>query len=111
MSKVEVNKQIPRLDLHGAFVRRIDLSRTRLKQANLAGADATNAVFKEADFEGARLDGTILSGADLTGAKNLTMEQLSRAIFDADTRFPTYIDRRKLEELAELQPRLTDAGG
>jgi uncharacterized protein YjbI with pentapeptide repeats len=86
------------LDLHGAFVRRIDLSGASLREANMSGADATNAIFRGADFAGARLDGTILRGADLSGARNLTAEQLSRAIIDGHTVLPAYIDREHLRE-------------
>jgi uncharacterized protein YjbI with pentapeptide repeats len=99
MSKFARRAPIPTLDLHGAFVRRTDLSGTSLRDANLVGTDAANAVFRDADFDGARLDGAILKGADLTGAKNLTLEQLSRAIIDANTLLPSYIDRHKLDEL------------
>ena len=81
------------LDLHGAFVRRTDLSGASLRGANMIKVDAANAIFRGADFEGALLAGAILKGADLTGAKNLTLEQLSSAIIDA---LPTYIDREKL---------------
>jgi uncharacterized protein YjbI with pentapeptide repeats len=84
------------LDLHGAFVRRTDLSGASLRGANMMKADATSAIFRGADFEGALLDGAILRGADLTGAKNLTLEQLSSAIIDDQTALPAYIDRRKL---------------
>jgi uncharacterized protein YjbI with pentapeptide repeats len=84
------------LDIHGAFVRRTDLSGTSLRGANLTGADATNAIFRDVDFEGALLGGTILRGADLTGAKNLTVEQLSAAIIDDRTILPGYIDRARL---------------
>jgi uncharacterized protein YjbI with pentapeptide repeats len=87
------------LDLHGAFVRRTDLSGASLRGANMIGADATNAVFRGADFEGALLRSAILKGADLTGAKNLTLEQLSSAIIDNHTALPTYIDREKLHLL------------
>jgi uncharacterized protein YjbI with pentapeptide repeats len=87
------------LDLHGAFVRRTDLSDASLRGANMTKVDATNAVFRGADFEGALLDGAILRGADLTGAKNLTLEQLSSAIIDDRTALPTYIDRDKLHLL------------
>jgi uncharacterized protein YjbI with pentapeptide repeats len=86
------------LDLHGAFVRRTDLSGASLRGANMSGADATNAIFREADFAGARLDGTILRGADLSGAKNLTAEQLAHAIIDDSTVLPAYIDREHLRE-------------
>jgi uncharacterized protein YjbI with pentapeptide repeats len=86
------------LDIHGAFVRRTDLSGASLRGANLAGADATNAILRDVDFEGARLHGTVLRGADLTGAKNLTIEQLSEAIVDDRTILPNYIDRARLRE-------------
>jgi uncharacterized protein YjbI with pentapeptide repeats len=87
------------LDLHGAFVRRTDLSGASLQGANMTKVDATNASFRGADFEGARLKGAILRGADLTGAKNLTLEQLSSAIIDDQTALPAYIDRDKLHHL------------
>ena len=92
--------QASTLDLHGAFVRRTDLSGASLRGANMTKVDATNAVFRGADFAGALLDGAILKGADLTGAKNLTLEQLSRAVIDGKTALPTYIDRAKLGLLA-----------
>ena len=88
------------LDLHGAFVRRTDLSDASLRGANMSKVDATNAIFRGADFEGALLDGAILKGADLTGAKNLSLEQLSHAIIDSKTALPAYIDRKKLDLLA-----------
>lgn len=96
MPKPSKQEQVRTLNISGAFVRRTDLSGASLRGANLAGADATNAIFRNADFEGARLDGTILKGADLSGAKNLTIEQLSRAIVDTRTILPTYIDRETL---------------
>jgi uncharacterized protein YjbI with pentapeptide repeats len=96
MQQDHVGSARPALDIHGAFVRRIDLSGASLRNANLAGADASNAVFRDADFEGAHLTGTILRGADLTGAKNLTIEQLSKAIIDDRTVLPSYIDRARL---------------
>jgi uncharacterized protein YjbI with pentapeptide repeats len=91
-----MNSSAPKLDLHGAFVRRTNLSNANLKRANLSGADASGAIFRGADFEHARLAGTVLKGADLTGAKNLTEEQLVSAIIDEHTVLPNYIDRSKL---------------
>lgn len=91
--------QASTLDLHGAFVRRTDLSGASLRGANMTRVDATNAVFRGADFEGALLDGAILRGADLTGAKNLTLEQLSSAVIDDRTALPAYISREKLHLL------------
>jgi uncharacterized protein YjbI with pentapeptide repeats len=85
-----------KLDIHGAFVRRLDLSRTSLRSAILDDADATNASFRGADFAGASLKGTILRGADLSDATNLTLEQLSQAVIDSATILPSYIDRSRL---------------
>jgi uncharacterized protein YjbI with pentapeptide repeats len=100
MSKPKDITQRRTLDLHGAFVRRTDLSGASLRGANMSKVDATNAIFRGADFAGARLDGAILKGADLTEAKNLTIEQLAQAIIDSHTTLPTYIDRAKLSPLA-----------
>ena len=93
-----------RIDLHGAFVRRTDLSGVSFASGNLAGADAAGALFRGSDFAGANLNGTVLTGADLTGAKNLTVEQLSRAIIDESTVLPNYIDRDELAR-ASAAPR------
>lgn len=85
------------LDLHGAFIRRIDLSRANLEGANLSGADCTNASFRGANLKDALLAGTVLRGADLTDVKNLTVEQLSEALIDESTILPGYIDRARIE--------------
>jgi uncharacterized protein YjbI with pentapeptide repeats len=98
MPETQDQKQDRVLDLHGAFVRRIDLSGASLRGANMSGADATNAIFRGADFAGARLDGTILKGADLSGVRNLTAEQLAHAVIDDHTVLPAYIDRECLRE-------------
>jgi uncharacterized protein YjbI with pentapeptide repeats len=96
MPKHSHQDRVRTLDISGAFVRRTNLSGASLRGANLAGADATNANFRDADFEGAILDGTVLRGADLTGARNLTVQQLSRAIVDGKTILPAYIDQAAL---------------
>jgi uncharacterized protein YjbI with pentapeptide repeats len=89
MTKTTSSVDAPfKLDLHGAFLRRTDLSRANLTRANLARADFTNAIFRDADFKDAVLDGTVLKGADLTGAKNLTVSQLRTAILDEATVLP-----------------------
>lgn len=85
-----------RVDLHGAFIRRTDLSGASLVGANFAGADAKGASFRGADFKDAILDGAVLKGADLRDVKNLTVEQLSRAVIDDTTTLPDYIDRNTL---------------
>jgi len=103
--KSETRPIAPKLDIHGAFVRRTDLSGASLRDANLCGTDASNAIFKGADFGGALLRGTILRGADLTGAQNLTLEQLAEAVIDERTILPNYIDRKKLLGLNSAQTR------
>lgn len=96
MHQSQAKAATPKLDIHGAFVRRADLSGASLRGANMSNADATNANFRGVDFQGALLRGTVLRGADLTDAKNLTIEQLSDAIIDDDTILPKYIDRTML---------------
>ena len=100
MMKRKVRTAAPRLDIHGAFVRGSDFSRTSLRGADLSGVEATGVVFSRADFERARLRGTTLRGADLNGATNLTLEQLIHAVIDVDTKLPKYIDRAKPHETA-----------
>jgi uncharacterized protein YjbI with pentapeptide repeats len=97
--KADSHMPTPTVDLHGAFIRRVDLSSPSLRNANFVGTDAKNANFQNSDFENARLDGMILKGANITGARNLTLEQLSRAVIDATTLLPDYIDRDKLNTL------------
>ena len=45
------------IDIHGAYVRRTDLSNADLERANLAYADPTNANFRGANFKDAVLEG------------------------------------------------------
>jgi uncharacterized protein YjbI with pentapeptide repeats len=83
------------VDIHGAFVRRTDLSGADLERANLSYADATNANFRGANFKDANLKGTILRGADLREVRNLTREQLASAIVDETTLLPDYLQREE----------------
>jgi uncharacterized protein YjbI with pentapeptide repeats len=82
------------LDLHGAFIRRTDLSGANLANANFSGADCTGVNFRGANFRGTVLKGAILRGADLTDAKNLTLEQLAEAVIDETTRLPADLHDR-----------------
>jgi uncharacterized protein YjbI with pentapeptide repeats len=82
------------LDLHGACIRRTDLSGTNLANANFSGADCTGVNFRGANFRGAVLKGTILRGADLADAKNLSWEQLAEAVMDETTVLPAYLHDR-----------------
>ena len=85
-----------RLDLHGAYMPGMDLSDGVLHDANFAGANAAHMNFARADLKNANFDGTDLRGANLSVARNLTVEQLSRAIIDDATVLPDYIDRAAL---------------
>jgi uncharacterized protein YjbI with pentapeptide repeats len=79
------------LDLHGAFIRRTDLSGANLADASFSGADCTGVNFRGANFRGTVLKGTILRGADLTEARNLTWKQLAEAVIDDTTVLPAYL--------------------
>ena len=103
MPKNKVGTTVPTLDIHGAFVRRTNLSGASLRGADMSEADATGAIFRGVDFKDARLRGTILRGADLEGARNLTMEQLAEAIIDEHTILPAYIDRARLQDLISVE--------
>jgi uncharacterized protein YjbI with pentapeptide repeats len=82
------NQEPLRFDLHGAVLRGADMKGFLLEEANLERTDAANASFRGADFKNANLDGTILKGADLTDAKNLTVDQLEKAVIDETTKLP-----------------------
>lgn len=97
MQKRDARKgTLPRVDLHGAFIRYTDLSNAILRDGDLSNADLTGAKLRNSDFEGTRLNGAILKGADLTGARNLTVAQLASAVIDEHTLLPPYIDRARL---------------
>lgn len=89
------------VDIHGAFIRRTDLSHANLERANLAGADAANANFRGANFKDAILTGTVLKGADLREAKHLTAEQLAAAVIDETTLLPDYLSHAELSRHRE----------
>ena len=82
----------PPLDLHGAFLRRLDFSGFSFRDANLSRADLSGALLRRADLANADLRQTVLRGADLTDVVNLTVDQLREAVIDDDTRLPDYID-------------------
>lgn len=91
-----LQRSYPRLRLPGVHIRNIDMQGTVLRNANLARANATGADFRNADMLHADLAGTILRGANLSGARNLTVEQLRKAVIDDETILPDYIDRAAL---------------
>jgi uncharacterized protein YjbI with pentapeptide repeats len=59
--------------------------------ANLSYADCQNAIFRRVNFKNANLEGTNLKGADLSDARNLSREQLEKAITDKTTILPAYL--------------------
>ncbi len=79
------------IDLGRTFIRRTDLSGANLERANFSYADCTNAIFRGANFKDTILEGTILKGAYLSETRNLTREQLNRAIIDETTILPSYL--------------------
>ena len=91
MNQILREKDTFKLDVHGAYLRRTDLSNANLEGANLSGANFTDAILRGANLKNATLKGTILRGADLTDAKNLTRAQLETAIVDDRTRLPTLV--------------------
>lgn len=95
-----MSAQALKLNVSGAFLRRTDFSRASLVRANLSRADFSHAAFVGSDFKDAILDGTVLIGADLTDAKNLTIDQLSRAIVDRSTRLPAYLSLEQIKPAA-----------
>lgn len=95
-----MNEHVFKLNVAGAFLRRTDLSRSNLERANLSRADFTGALFVGANFKDAILDGTVLVGADLSEARNLTAEQLRRAVIDTSTRLPSYLTLRDIKSAA-----------
>jgi uncharacterized protein YjbI with pentapeptide repeats len=91
MNQMSRGKDEFKLDVHGAYLRRTDLSNANLEGANLSGANFTDAILRGANLKNAILKGTILRGADLTDAKNLTRAQLETAIIDDRTQLPALV--------------------
>ena len=79
-------------DLRGLDLRKQTLSGAKLAEAALTGANLTAANLRAATLTGADLRGANLSGADLRWANlalaDLTGAVLTRAIYDAATRWP-----------------------
>ncbi|MGH6796372.1 MAG: pentapeptide repeat-containing protein [Methylocella sp.] len=92
MNRLDKTEPKPlRIDLSRTFIRRTDLSDANLEGANLSYADCQNAIFRRVNFKRANLEGTNLKGADLSDARNLTREQLNKAIIDETTILPAYL--------------------
>jgi uncharacterized protein YjbI with pentapeptide repeats len=92
MNSLEKTEQRPlRIDLSRTFIRRTDLSDANLEGANLSYADCQHAIFRRVNFKNANLEGTNFKAADLSDARNLTREQLDKAIIDETTILPAYL--------------------
>ncbi|HLZ80075.1 MAG TPA: pentapeptide repeat-containing protein [Ktedonobacteraceae bacterium] len=89
------NANLYMADLSGAFLTGANLAGADLSGANLAGADLRNATLTGANLLVADLYGTILVETDLRRARNLTAQQVYRAIYDYSTQFDPEIDLNK----------------
>lgn len=79
--------------LERSILRSSDLHGSDLRRANLDGADLCRANLSHADLRGASLVSaflkrTDLTGADLSSARGLTMDQISDAYGDDQTKLP-----------------------
>jgi Pentapeptide repeats (8 copies) len=79
-------------DLSGADLSGADLTGADLTGANLSHADLRNAILLNANLQVADLHNTILFGANLRGTRNLSMQQLDTAIYDATSQLDTDFD-------------------
>jgi uncharacterized protein YjbI with pentapeptide repeats len=92
MNRFEKTETRPlRIDLSRTFIRQTDLTGANLEGANLSYANCQNAIFRRVNFKNANLEGTNLKGADLSDARNLTHDQLAKAIIDKTTTLAVYL--------------------
>ena len=94
-------------ELHGAIFAKADLKRTLFSTADLTYAIFSEADLEEAEFNGANLENASfreanLKGANLEGAKNLTINQLSKA----KTLYNAKLDPELEKTLKENYPHL-----
>jgi len=75
------------VDLRGALLPAVDLSRSDLVDAHLAGADLRRAEFYRAELYGADLRGADLRGARLRYA-SIDSARFDKAIYDRHTTWP-----------------------
>jgi uncharacterized protein YjbI with pentapeptide repeats len=83
--------KLQRADLGGANLSEADLSGANVSEADLSGANLSETDLSGANLSEADLGGTNLSGVGLRFVKNLTKEQIARAITDNATRLPDYL--------------------
>ncbi len=88
-----INANLFMADLSRAWLAGANLTEANLAATNLTEADLRGAVLIGANFQVTDLNNSVLIGADLRKARNLTLEQISSAIFDDTTRFDEAIAR------------------
>ena len=86
------HKEVPQVDLHGAYIRRVTLRGAVLQLASqglTAGCRILDDNLRFAtDLEHAILDGADLKGAGLSSVLNLTAQQITSAVLDRETKLP-----------------------
>src|SRR5262245_63042919 len=82
---------LSRTNLRRAVLAGADLGKARLDDADLSGADLSGANLGQANMTGARLAGADLSGAWLGDARGLTQEQINRAYGHTTTVLPDHL--------------------
>jgi uncharacterized protein YjbI with pentapeptide repeats len=95
--------------IQGANLEQAYISESNFKNANLKGSNLKNTVIKNTNLEGANLEGASFEGASLEGthlkgAKNITVDQLSKA----KTLYNAKLDEELEDELRAKYPHLFD---
>jgi uncharacterized protein YjbI with pentapeptide repeats len=108
------NADLSTANLQNANLSFADLQNANLSTANLQNADLSTANLQNANLSGAKLQNANLSfanlqnanllNADLTGAKNLKIEQLSKA----KTLYKAKLDPELLEQVRKCCPHLLE---
>jgi hypothetical protein len=99
LGRTKIRRSTP-IDLHGISLREAYLPFASLGGAFLYDCDFEGSIFCNANLSGAWLwranlkrvnfDGADLRGADITGATGVTIAQVEAAVFDENTRWPTF---------------------
>ena len=92
--------RLAELDPRHAF-KQAELTRIDLRKQNLAGFNFAGASFAQACFHEAALVGADFSGADLSKAEGLTIPMLGGAIYNRETKWPSYFGN--MPDLADFE--------
>jgi uncharacterized protein YjbI with pentapeptide repeats len=90
--------------LEYAYISKSHFKNANLKKANLKRSTLDNVYFEGANLEGANFEGASLEGTYLKGAKNITIDQLSKA----KTLYNAKLDEELENELRAKYPHLFD---